>query len=280
MVRKKAVWLVIISLTYLISVPDCLIHKRSMDSPRTKSNIIIFYADDIGYGDVGCYSTKGVQTPNIDELAKNGIRFTNAHSSAATCTPFRYFLLTGSYAFRKNVRVLSREAPLIISTHTQTLPSVLQNAGYKTSVIGKWHLGLGDGTIDWNGFISPGPLEIGFDYCFIIPATGDRVPCVFVENRRVVNADHEDPISVSYDEPIGNRPTGKSHPELLKMKSSDTYHDPTIVNGVSRLGYMAGGEKALWVDEDLPFLLSQKARDFIERNNRRRPHEIQGHQME
>ena len=262
--RRKAVWLLMICVAFFVLGPVCRNYTKGMVS--SKPNIIIFYADDIGYGDVGCYGAKGVQTPNIDALAENGIRFTDAHSSAATCTPSRYSMLTGSSAFRKNARVLSGEAPLIISTETQTLPAMLQNAGYKTSVIGKWHLGLGDGTIDWNGIISPGPLEIGFDYCFIIPATGDRVPCVFVENHRVVNADPEDPISVSYEDPIGNKPTGRSHPELLKMKPSDTSHDRTIVNGVSRLGYMAGGENALWVDEDFPFLLTQKAENFIKAN--------------
>jgi len=258
---RKAIWPIIICVVFFIFSTACRNQKKGVD--RSKPNIVIFYADDIGYGDVGCYGATGVKTPNIDALAEKGIRFTDAHSSAATCTPSRYSLLSGRYAFRKNARVLSGKAPLIISMETPTLPSMLQKAGYKTSVIGKWHLGLEDGSIDWNGIISPGPLEIGFDYCFIIPATGDRVPCVFVENHRVVNADSEDPISVSYDEPIGGRPTGRSHPELLKMKPSDTYHDRTIVNGVSRLGYMAGGEKALWVDEDFPFLLTQKAEKFI-----------------
>lgn len=264
MIRRKVVWFSIMCVAIFIYSPVCRKHKKGVD--RSKPNIVIFYADDIGYADVGCYGAKGVETPNIDALAENGIRFTDAHSSAATCTPSRYSLLTGRYAFRKKARVLSGKAPFIISIDTPTLPAMLQKAGYKTSVIGKWHLGLGDGEIDWNGTISPGPLEVGFDYCYIIPATGDRVPCVFVENHHVVNADPTDPISVSYDEPIGDRPTGRTHPELLKMKPSDTYHDRTIVNGVSRLGYMAGGEKALWVDEDFPFLLNQKAKDFIESN--------------
>jgi arylsulfatase A len=264
---RKSIWPLMICVVLFIFGTACWNQKKSVD--RSKPNIIIFYADDIGYGDVGCYGATGAQTPHIDALAENGIRFTDAHSSAATCTPSRYSLLTGRYAFQKNTRALSGKAPLIISTETPTLPAMLQKAGYKTSVIGKWHLGLGDGTIDWNGIISPGPLEIGFDYCFIIPATGDRVPCVFVENHRVVNADPEDPISVSYKDPIGDRPTGRSHPDLLKMRPSDAYHDRTIVNGVSRLGYMAGGEKALWVDEDFPFLLTQKVEEFIETNKDR-----------
>ncbi len=105
---------------------------------------------------------------------------------------------------------------------------------------GKWHLGLGAGAVDWNGEISPGPLEVGFSESFIIPATGDRVPCVFVEGHRVVGADSSNPISVSYGKKVGDEPVGREHPELLKMKSSMGHAD-TIVNGIGRIGFMAGG---------------------------------------
>ena len=265
--RREAVKLMMACGAVSMMGPACRSRTGRIDESRP--NIILFYADDIGYGDVGCYGATGVETPYIDRLAGEGVRFTDAHSSAATCTPSRVSLLTGTYAFRTKARVLSGTAPLIIPTDTQTLPSLLQNAGYQTAVIGKWHLGLGDGNVDWNGPIAPGPLEIGFDYSFIIPATGDRVPCVFVENRHVVNADSADPISVSYREPIGGMPTGRSHPELLKMMPSDRSHDRTIVNGVSRIGYMDGGQKALWVDEDFPFILTNKAKNFIQTNKDR-----------
>ena len=128
-----------------------------------KPNIIIIYVDDLGYGDLGCYGASEVSTPNVDKLAEHGARFTDAHSSAATCTPSRYSLLTGRYAFRKNAAVLPGDAPLLIDTSTPTLPGMLQQNGYKTAVIGKWHLGLGNGDVDWNSKVSPGPLEIGFD---------------------------------------------------------------------------------------------------------------------
>ncbi len=262
--RREAVKLLMACGAYSLVSPAC--GKKPNLADRTRPNIVIFYTDDIGYADVGCYGAKGVQTPHIDKLAENGIRFTDAHSPAATCTPSRYSLLTGRYAFRKKARVLPGDAPLLISAETPTLPSMLQQAGYKSAVIGKWHLGLGDGQVDWDDAITPGPLEIGFDYSFIIPATGDRVPCVLVENHRVVNADPKDPITVSYRDSIGDMPTGRSRPDLLKMKPSDRYHDRTIVNGVSRLGYMDGGEKALWVDEEFPFVLTQKAENFIEAN--------------
>src|SRR5690606_29945492 len=137
---------------------------------------IIVYVDDLGYGDVSSYGAAEVQTPHVDELASNGLRLLDAHSTAATCTPSRFSLLTGSYAFRNNAAILPGDAPLLIRPGSPTLPGMLQKYGYETAVIGKWHLGLGDGVLDWNGEIKPGPLEVGFNYSFIIPATQDRVP--------------------------------------------------------------------------------------------------------
>lgn len=230
-----------------------------------KPNIVVIYVDDLGYADVGCYGAKGVETPNVDQLAANGMRFTDAHCSAATCTPSRFSLLTGTYAFRNKAAILPGDAPLLISTDTPTLPGMLKKQGYKTAVVGKWHLGLGDGLVDWNTVIKPGPLEIGFDYSFLIPATGDRVPCVYVENHNVVGLDPNDPITVSYKEIIGDLPTGLSNPELLKQPA-DTQHSATIINGISRIGYMNGGEKAWWVDEDFADVITQKAKSFINKN--------------
>ncbi|MEM6830417.1 MAG: arylsulfatase, partial [Bacteroidota bacterium] len=222
----------------------------------------LFYVDDLGYGDVGVYGAKGVKTPHLDALAKNGVMFTDAHCAAATCTPSRYSLLTGNYAFRRKAAVLKGDAPLLIDTASQTLPKVFQAAGYKTAVVGKWHLGLGYGDIDWNKHITPGPNEVGFDYSFLLPATGDRVPTVFVENGWVVNADPNDPIKVSYNKRIDERPLGNERPDLLKQ-IADPQHSNTIVNGMSRIGYMTGGKSALWVDEDFPFIFTDKSKQFI-----------------
>ncbi len=233
--------------------------------PATKPNIVIIYADDLGYGDIGVNGAKGVKTPHIDRLAQNGVNFTDAHCSAATCTPSRFSLLTGLYGFRNQAAVLPGDAPLIIDPAKGTLPSMLKKAGYTTGVVGKWHLGLGHGVVNWNEEIKPGPREIGFDYSFLIPATGDRVPCVFVENQKVVGADPADPINVSYGGEIDGYPTGTAHPEQLKVKA-DLQHSNTIVNGVSRIGFMNGGKNALWKDEDFPFTLTQKATAFINEN--------------
>ncbi len=231
---------------------------------QPKPNIVLIYADDVGYGDLSCYGATQVRTPNLDKLAGAGVQFSNVHASSATCTPSRYSLLTGEYAWRKQgTGVLPGDARLIIEPGRPTLPSTLKAQGYRTAAVGKWHLGLGSGNIDWNGEIRPGPAEVGFDYSFIIPATGDRVPCVFVENQRVVNLDPKDPIQVSYTTPFPGEPTGKANPELLKMKPSHG-HDQAIVNGVSRIGYMKGGKSALWVDEDIADVLTRKAVNFIE----------------
>ena len=227
---------------------------------------MIIYTDDVGYGDVGCYGAKSVRTPNIDKLASAGIRFTDAHASAATCTPSRYSLLTGRYAFRnERARVLPGDAPLLIEPGSVTLPSLLKQQGYATGVVGKWHLGLGEGDVDWNTEIKPGPREVGFDYSFLIPATGDRVPTVYVENQRVVGLDPKDPIRVDYSKPVGDEPTGRANPEQLKMKPSHG-HDFTIVNGISRIGYMTGGKAARWVDEDMADIITRKAVSFIDQN--------------
>lgn len=232
----------------------------------TSPNIVLIYADDLGYGDI---SSNGgdIPTPHIDNLAKNGLKFTNAYAAAATCTPSRYAMLTGEYAWRKKgTGVAPGDATSLILPGSTTLPGVLQKAGYKTAVVGKWHLGLGKkAPVNWNKDIKPGPLEIGFDYAYLLPATGDRVPTVFVENHRVVNRDPEDPITVSYLKNLNEGPTGSKNPEQLKMMYSHG-HNQSITNGISRIGYMSGGEKALWQDEDIADVLINKSVGFIEEN--------------
>ncbi|MGV3585595.1 MAG: sulfatase family protein [Adhaeribacter sp.] len=235
-------------------------------------NVVLIYADDLGYGDLGCYGATKISTPNLDQLAKDGIRFTNGHSSSATCTPSRYALMTGEYPWRKQgTGVLPGDAALIIPTNRLTLPALFRKAGYRTGMVGKWHLGLG-GAVEknWNEDIKPGPNETGFDYSFIFPATADRVPTVFMENHRVLGLDAADPIVVDYNKKVGNDPTGKDNPELLKMKASPNHgHNQTIVNGIGRIGYMSGGTKARWTDEEVPLTFLQKAKDFIQTNQKK-----------
>jgi len=229
------------------------------------------YADDLGFGDVSCYGATRISTPNIDRIAAQGIKFTNGYSAAATCTPARYSLLTGIYPWRnKRAKILPGDAPLLIEPGSLTLPGMLKQAGYVTGVVGKWHLGLGHGNIDWNGEINGCPLDVGFDYSFIMPATNDRVPCVYVEGRNVVGLEADDPIEVSYgkDNPFKEVPTGRDNPELLRMKYSHG-HDGTIINGVSRIGYMRGGTAALWKDEEMAEVFLDKAISFVTENKDR-----------
>jgi arylsulfatase A-like enzyme len=228
----------------------------------------MIYADDVGYGDLACYGATGVLTPNVDRLAGEGVRFTSAYATSATCTPSRFSLLTGEYAFRNpSVRILAGDAGLVIDPKRRTLPGMLRTAGYRTGVVGKWHLGLGNGSgrLDWNGDIRPGPLEIGFDYAFLMPATGDRVPCVYVENHRVVNLDPSDPITVSYTDPLPGFPTGVSHRAGLKMDWSHG-HNQAVINGIGRIGYMSGGAAAIWKDEDMADTFVGQAVSFMERS--------------
>lgn len=226
-------------------------------------NIVIINMDDLGYGDVGAYGATALETPHMDRLAKEGIRFTDGYASSATCTPSRYALLTGIYPWRnKDAKVLPGTAPLLIDTALVTLPKMLKKAGYATAVVGKWHLGLGEGQVDWNRQIAPGPNEVGFDYSYILAATQDRVPTVYIENGSVVGLDPDDPISVDYQKNFEGEPTGKDNPELLKMQWHHG-HDNSIVNGISRIGFMKGGEKAKWIDEDMADVFLERAQRYV-----------------
>ena len=235
-----------------------------------KPNIVLILADDLGYGDLGCYGATKIKTPNMDRLAADGLRFTQGYAPSSTCTPSRFSLMTGEYAWRQKDRknsILDGDAPLCIEPGRLTLPAMLHQAGYQTGIVGKWHLGLGDGEtpVNFNQEIKPGPLETGFDYCYIIPATVDRVPNVWIENHRVVGLDPADPITVSYVTNISDEPTGWEHPELLKQKA-DKQHSGTIINGISRIGFMKGGQSARFKDEELAITVAKKSVEFIEQH--------------
>jgi arylsulfatase A-like enzyme len=232
-------------------------------------NILLIYADDIGYGDVGCYGATAVKTPHIDRLAKEGLRFTSAYCAASTCTPSRYSMITGEYAFRKKgTGILPGDAAMIVPIDRATLPSIMKKSGYTTGIVGKWHLGLGQGgdLIEWNAEIQPGPREVGFDSSFIMAATGDRAPCVYIENQRIVGLDASDPISVSYGKPFPGEPTGISERDHLKMDWA-IGHNNAVVNGIGRIGFMKGGKSALWKDEEMADTFTRKGVEFIERNH-------------
>ena len=218
---------------------------------RSKPNIIIVYMDDLGYGDVSYNGAKKLKTPNIDAMAMAGIRFNNGYATSATCTPSRYALLTGVYPWReKRARILAGTAPLIIGTDQMTLPKMLKQKGYQTAIIGKWHLGLGNGNVNWNELVTPGPNQLGFDYSYILAATQDRVPTVYIKDGNVVGLDPNDPIEVNYQKNFEGEPTGLENPELLTMKWHHG-HNSSIVNGIPRIGFMKGGDAAKWSDIDM-----------------------------
>ena len=259
----KSKHLSFITLTALTSVACYQSFPKKADKITTKPNIVIIYLDDLGYGDLSCYGGVGLKTPNIDALANAGVRFTNGYATSATCTPSRYALLTGVYPWRnKDVKILSGTAPLLIDTAQVTLPKMLKKQGYQTAVVGKWHLGLGTGVIDWNKHISPGPNEVGFDFAYIMAATQDRVPTVYIDNGNVDGLDPNDPIEINYEKNFEGQPTGKDNPELLTMKWHHG-HNNSIVNGISRIGFMKGGEKAKWSDVDLADHFLAKAQDYV-----------------
>lgn len=234
-----------------------------------RPNVVLILADDIGYGDLSINGSKTIATPNVERLAARGVRFTDAHAVAATSTPSRYSLLTGHYAWRRDdTGIAAGDAGMVIRPGQTTVADLFRQSGYATGAVGKWHLGLGDktGAQDWNGHIAPGPADIGFDYSYLMAATADRVPCVFVENQRIAGLDAADPIAVSYAEPFAGEPLGRDHPEMLTKLRPSHGHDMAIVNGISRIGYMKGGRGAWWEDENIADSIARKAVDFIERH--------------
>ena len=246
----------------LIILLFCFIQSCKKDTLNPNPNFIIIYADDLGYGDVSAYEIGKLKTPNIDKIANNGSRFTNAYSSSATCSPSRYALMTGTYPWRNKRAKILTGANLIIDTLEMTLPKMLKINGYQTGIVGKWHLGLGDSKIDYNKRISPGPNEVGFDYSFIMPDTQDRVPTVYIENGNILNLDPKDPIEVSFEKNFEGQPTGKDNPELLSMIWHHG-HNGSIVNGVPRIGFMKGGKKAKWSDIDMADEFLDQAKNYI-----------------
>jgi arylsulfatase A-like enzyme len=228
----------------------CFISCNKKETP-INPNIIIVYMDDLGYGDVSYNGASKLQTPNMDAMAMAGMRFNNGYATSATCTPSRYALLTGVYPWReKRAKILAGTAPLIIGTDQMTLPKMLKQEGYQTAIIGKWHLGLGNGNVNWNKLVSPGPNQVGFDYSYILAATQDRVPTVYIEDGKVVGLDPNDPIEVNYQKNFKGEPTGLENPELLTMNWHHG-HNSSIVNGIPRIGFMRGGEAAKWSDVDM-----------------------------
>ena len=255
----KIKYIVLSFLAFTISLKS----SSQTNNKSVKPNIVFIYLDDLGYGDLSCYGATAIKTPNIDALANGGVRFTNGYATSATCTPSRYGLLTGVYPWRnKDAKILPGSAPLLIGKEQLTIPKMLKEKGYQTAVVGKWHLGLGTGIVDWNQQLDAGPNDVGFDYSYIMAATQDRVPTIYIDNGKVVNLDSKDPIVVNYDKNFPGQPTGKENPELLSMKWHHG-HNSSIVNGIPRIGYVSGGASANWSDVDLADHFLAKAQTYV-----------------
>ncbi|MCK7591868.1 arylsulfatase [Subsaxibacter sp. CAU 1640] len=217
-----------------------------------KPNIIYINVDDLGYGDVGVYGATKVRTPNIDKLADQGIRFTDAHTVSAVCTPSRYAVITGEYPVRNNnlsSAIFDRDS-LIIDTNKLTIADVFKQQGYATACIGKWHLGFGNKRpVDWNAELKPGPLELGFDYYYGVPVLNSHPPFVYVENYKVVGLTEDDPLIYGKE--------AKTQPYPEKWNKWD-----------QKIG---GAEKAheLYIDSKVGTTLKGKALDYIKSNSKK-----------
>jgi arylsulfatase A len=217
-----------------------------------KPNIIIIYADDLGYGDLGCYGATKVHTPNIDLLATQGRMFTDMHTVSAVSTPSRYALLTGEYPFRVDCFAPVFDAQdLLIDVNRLTIADVMKANGYATAVIGKWHLGFGVGKPDWNGDLKPGPLELGFDYYFGIPTVSSHPPFVYIENHRVVGLDPDDPIV------YGKRAETKVFDEKFNIDKMGGAKAAHALYNDEMVGTTLCGKAVKWIKDhkDQPFFL-------------------------
>ena len=231
---------------------------------QSPPNVVLIYIDDLGYGDLGCYGATGVQTPNVDGLARQGRRFTDAHSPSAVCTPSRYGLLTGEYPVRANGGEgvwgpLPTTSPLIIDPQRLTVGKMFQNAGYATACIGKWHLGFKEGENDWQVPLRPGPQDVGFDYYFGIPHVNSNSPYVYVENGTIVGYDPTDPLIFEGRKAKNPSPTPTFPPEASRktanqfggaLKAHQIYDD-------EKTGGLLKDRAVAWIEQekDQPFFL-------------------------
>ncbi|WP_375586174.1 arylsulfatase [Cyclobacterium xiamenense] len=199
-------WLNFSMFLYLILFPGKDLLAQAVEEKASPPNIVIIFADDMGYGDIKALNPLSkIETPALDALVEGGISFSNAHASASVCTPSRFGLLTGEYAFRTPAaaRGIGGFTPPVMDTNRVTMATFLQKAGYRTGIVGKWHLGLewvtkdgnaavldaasGYSNVDYSRPVQTGPNDFGFDYSFIHPASLDIPPYVFLENHRTLD---------------------------------------------------------------------------------------------
>ncbi len=197
---------------------------QAKPAPAAKPNIVVILADDLGWGDLNCYNPAGmIPTPNLDKLAREGMRFTDAHTPAAQCSPTRYGLMTGRYPWRTRMKtgVLQHFAKPLIDPKRLTLAAMLKRNGYATAGVGKWHLGWGWQTkagqtinpsswnpkqvdkIDFTKPLTASPLDHGFDYYFGIGSSNNMLPYCYIEGNRIVQPPTTKRKSPVYDTETG-----------------------------------------------------------------------------
>jgi len=226
-------------------------------------NVIVIFADDLGYGDLGCYGATKVKTPHIDQLASEGRRFTDAHAAASVCTPSRYALITGQYPAkgangRGHWGAVHPNSQLIIPTDTFTIADSFKSKGYATGCIGKWHLGFKSGRNDWQEPLSPGPNDLGFDYYFGMPVVNSAPPYIYVENECVFKGSASDPL-IYLDH---KTPRTKEDPIPIRMPKLP--HEAGQRTG----NWYAGAQKAheAFVEEEVAPTFTDKAIDWIDQH--------------
>lgn len=248
----------------------CHVYADNLAETPCRPNIVLILADDFGYGSLGCYGAdpKLVQTPHLDRLAREGRRFTDGNTTSSVCSPTRYSLLTGRYCWRTSLTsgVLSTYAPLHIETTRLNMASLLKKHGYSSAAIGKWHLGYGTATEspkwrpDYAGELSPGPLDIGFDYHFGVPANHGDLTGAFVENRYV------------YGLRSGNIPAGKQLPGPSAKEADDdyqpTYEEKDTESGRAAILPLDAPRRK---NERVMHVLTEKASQWIERQPKDKP---------
>lgn len=222
---------------------------------ETLPNVVLIFADDLGYGDLGCYGATKVKTPNIDRLAAEGRKFTDAHSASAVCTPSRFGLLTGEYPFRGNGGKgiwgpAAPTSPLLIDPATVTVADLFKSRGYETAVFGKWHLGFGQGTNKWQEPLSPGPLDLGFDYYFGMPVVNSAPPYLYVENDGILGSDPADPLIY-----LG-RDSGKRATPITPIAPKESQRSPNLFSGATEA-------HQLFNDYEVGTKLTAKATEWI-----------------
>ncbi len=219
--------------TFLLLSAILCAHSLAAPEKGSRPNVILMVADDLGYNDLSCYGAMKIATPRLDSLARDGVRFTDAHSFSAICMPSRYSILTGRYPFRVG---RSMDYACNFDPGQVLIPMAMKSVGYRTAALGKWHNGFGTSMeVNWNAELKPGPLEFGFDSFFGTPRTHSEPPLVFVRDHWIVGLEKDDPIRVD--------------------------HSP----GTGAHGKQIGGKKAMELrpDDKLDLILAEEAGKFI-----------------